>query len=311
MKRGVLYGGLAGATWGLVLLIPGLLPEFGPLLLSCARYGLYGLVSLLIALPVAPGLLRRLNLRDALKLVELALTGNLLYYLLLASAVQLAGVAIAALIVGVVPLTVALLGRREADALPLGRLALPLLLVLGGIACINLETLLFDPAPARPLEERLLGVACAFGALLCWTAFAAANARHLKQSRFSSGEWSTLWGIVTGLLAAVLWLGAAVLFPDSLRVEAGESRWLAFWGLSLVAALLASWLGNLLWNAASRRLPLTLSGQLIVFETLFALLYGFLYLQRGPTPLEGLAIVLLIGGVLWAVRRHAPSGAPA
>ncbi len=129
MKRGVLYGGLAGATWGLVLLIPGLLPEFGPLLLSCARYGLYGLVSLLIALPVAPGLLRRLNLRDALKLVELALTGNLLYYLLLASAVQLAGVAIAALIVGVVPLTVALLGRREADALPLGRLALPLLLV--------------------------------------------------------------------------------------------------------------------------------------------------------------------------------------
>ena len=51
--------------------------------------------------------------------------------------------------------------------------------------------------------------------------------------------------------------------------------------------------------------------KLIVFETLFALLYGFLYLQRGPTPLEGLAIVLLIGGVLWAVRRHAPSGAPA
>ncbi|MNZ65073.1 Inner membrane protein YtfF [compost metagenome] len=69
--------------------------------------------------------------------------------------------------------------------------------------------------------------------------------------------------------------------------------------------MLGSWLANLLWNAASRRLPLTLTGQLIVFETLFSLLYGFLYLQRLPTLLETLAIGLLIGGVTWAVRRHA------
>ncbi|MNY46200.1 Inner membrane protein YtfF [compost metagenome] len=70
--------------------------------------------------------------------------------------------------------------------------------------------------------------------------------------------------------------------------------------------MLGSWFANLLWNSASRRLPLTLSGQLIVFETLFALLYGFVYLQRLPTLLESLAIALLIGGVLWAVRRHVP-----
>lgn len=311
MKRGVVYGGMAGATWGLVILVPSLLPEFSPLLLSCARYSLYGLVSLLIALPVAPRLLRRLTLDDTLKLVQLALAGNIVYYLLLASAIQLAGVATAALIVGVVPVTVTLLGRRDAGAVPLKRLAVPLLLVVGGIACINLETLLFDPAPARPLGERLLGIACAFAALLCWTWFAAANARCLRQSRFDSGEWSTLWGIVSGLLAALLWLGAALLLPDSLRVEASEQRWTAFWLLSLSSAVLGSWLANLLWNAASRRLPLTLSGQLIVFETLFSLLYGYLYLQRLPTLLETLAIALMIGGVTWAVRRHVPERAEA
>lgn len=304
MKRGVVYGGIAGAAWGLVILTPTLLPEFSPLLLSCARYSLYGLVSLLIALPVAPRLLRRLTLDDTLKLVQLALTGNIVYYLLLASAIQLAGVATAALIVGVVPVTVTLLGRRDAGAVPLRRLAVPLLLVVAGIACINLETLLFDPAPQRPLGERLLGIACAFAALLCWTWFAAANARCLKQSRFDSGEWSTLWGIVTGLLAALLWLGASLLLPDSLRVEASEQRWTAFWLLSLSSAVLGSWLANLLWNAASRRLPLTLTGQLIVFETLFSLLYGFLYLQRLPTLLEGFAIALLLGGVCAAVWRH-------
>lgn len=308
MNRGVVYGGIAGAAWGLAILTPGLLPEFSPLLLSCARYTLYGLVSLLIALPVAPRLLRRLTADDALTLVQLALTGNVVYYVLLACAIQLAGVATAALIVGVVPVTVTLLGRRDAGAVPLRQLALPLLLVVAGIVCINLETLLFDPAPQRPLSERLLGIACAFTALGCWTSYAASNARYLKQSQFNSSEWSTLWGLTSGLLAALLWLGAALLWPQSVQAEVDESRWTAFWLLSLSSAVLGSWVANLLWNAASRRLPLTLTGQLIVFETLCALLYGFIYLQRLPTLLECLAIGLLIVGVSWSVRRHATPG---
>lgn len=55
-----------------------------------------------------------------------------------------------------------------------------------------------------------------------------------------------------------------------------------------------------------RRLPLTLSGQLIVFETLFALLYGFISLQHLPSLLQSSAALLLLAGVLWAVRRHLP-----
>ena len=55
---------------------------------------------------------------------------------------------------------------------------------------------------------------------------------------------------------------------------------------------------------ASRRAPVTLSGQLILFETLFALLYGFLYRAQGPRPLELAAIVLLVAGVTWSVHAH-------
>jgi len=62
-----------------------------------------------------------------------------------------------------------------------------------------------------------------------------------------------------------------------------------------------------LWNAASRYLPLSLSGQLIVFETLFALLYGFLHEGRWPRGLEAAAIVLMLAGVLWSVRLHRPA----
>jgi hypothetical protein len=44
---------------------------------------------------------------------------------------------------------------------------------------------------------------------------------------------------------------------------------------------------------------------LILFETLFALLYGFIYSQRMPRALEVAAIVMLIAGVTWSVRVHA------
>ena len=64
-------------------------------------------------------------------------------------------------------------------------------------------------------------------------------------------------------------------------------------------------IGNHLWNIASRRVPVTLSGQLILFETLFALLYGFIYKGQWPRMLEGAAIVLLTVGVMWSVRVHA------
>jgi drug/metabolite transporter (DMT)-like permease len=55
---------------------------------------------------------------------------------------------------------------------------------------------------------------------------------------------------------------------------------------------------------ASRRVPVTLTGQLILFETLFALLYGCIYRGAAPRPLELAAIALLIAGVAWSVRLH-------
>ena len=51
-------------------------------------------------------------------------------------------------------------------------------------------------------------------------------------------------------------------------------------------------------------MPVTLCGTLILSETLFAFLYGFIYQQRMPRPLELLAITLMIAGTVWSVRAH-------
>ncbi len=75
-----------------------------------------------------------------------------------------------------------------------------------------------------------------------------------------------------------------------------------FVGLMLVLGLCASWLGTLLWNQASRLLPTSLTGQLIVFETLSALLYGFIWRGQTPAPLAVTGIALLVLGVVIGVR---------
>jgi drug/metabolite transporter (DMT)-like permease len=74
--------------------------------------------------------------------------------------------------------------------------------------------------------------------------------------------------------------------------------------VSSAVALLASVAGNALWNSASRRLPLTMTGQMVIFETLFALLYAFIWEQRLPSLLELGAIAALGTAVLGCVSSH-------
>jgi drug/metabolite transporter (DMT)-like permease len=79
-------------------------------------------------------------------------------------------------------------------------------------------------------------------------------------------------------------------------------RPLPFVGLMLLIGLLASWLGTLCWNEASQRLPTTLLGQLIVFETLSALAYSFALRGQWPAPVTLLGVALLVAGVMLALR---------
>ncbi len=295
----------AGSLWGLVFLAPRMLPAFSPLALSAARYLLYGLISLALCLPIRRRLWKKTRLHDWLALLALSLPGNLLYYLCVAGGVQRAGVAPVALIVGLIPVTVTLVGAREHGSVPLRRLVLPLLLAAGGVACIYA-----DAPPARTSVDRgtyALGLLMAVGALVSWTVYTVSNARYLRaHPRFTSQEWSLLTGVATGVLALVLLTVPALLLPGmATTTPQPAGAWWKLLAVSAGIALGASVLGNSLWNTASRRLPLTLSGQMIVFETVFALVYGFAYEARWPHRLELLAALLLVGGVALAARRHA------
>ncbi len=305
MLLGIGNGAMAGALWGFVFLAPQLLSGFSSAQLSVARYLVYGLISLLLLAPRWNSL-PRLDRRDVRALVGLSLLGNIIYYLLLGRAVQLAGGAAASLIVGLVPVAVTVVALRQGSSVRVSRLALPMLFCCAGVALIAYEALRSETSPVAP-AWRLLGIACAFGALLSWSAYAVYNTRYLLQLKHvTSNDWSLLTGVVTGALA--LLLGAVVLaLPDTAH---HGHEWLRFWAISTGVALFASVIGNRFWNQASRLLPLTLMGQMIVFETLFALLYSFVWEQRLPTPIEMLAIACLLVGIVWCASAHrAPQAA--
>ncbi len=299
MVLGVLCGAAAGAFWGLVFLAPELARAFGPLELTIGRYLAYGLISAALIAPRWLGLAGQLGAGEWRALALLALAGNTFYYLLLASAVQLGGAAITALVIGFLPVVVTIMGSRARDAVPLARLAPSLLLCAGGAVCIGWQAV-FLPS-ARPVAAQLAGLACAIGALASWSAYAVGNNHMLARVQaISSHDWSLLIGIVTGAQSLALVPLALLLGVRS----HGAGDWALFAAVSAGVAIFASIVGNALWNKMSRLLPLTLAGQMITFETLFALLYAFAWEHRGPTLPEMLAFVLVVASVISCLAAH-------
>ena len=315
---GTLFALAAGLMWGLVFVTPLLLPQYPATLLSVGRYLAFGL----IALPLAWLDRRRiaqLTRSDWLAAAKLALVGNLLYYLCLAAAIQRAGGPLPTMIIGTLPVVIALASnRRDAlrdGSLPWAQLLPPLLLIGLGIGLVNQSELQrlqasggIDPA------NHALGAALAVAALVCWTWYPLRNADWLRNHPDRSpGTWATAQGIATLPLAvlgyASVWVWSANVGSDSPAATAAIAMPFGptpgrFVALMLALGLFASWLGTLCWNEASQRLPTAMVGQLIVFETLAALAYTFVLRGQWPPLMTAAGAALLVAGVLWALRRR-------
>ncbi|MEP9360194.1 DMT family transporter [Sphingomonas sp. KR3-1] len=299
LALGVLCGAAAGALWGLVFLAPEFARAFSPLELTIGRYLAYGLLSAALLAPRWRRVFAHLHAAEWRALLWLGLAGNTLYYVLLASAVQLGGAAMTSLVIGFLPVLVTIAGSRAQGAVPLARLAPSLLLCAAGAACIGGQAL-FLPS-TRPVAAQLAGFACALGALASWGAFAIGNSHMLARVRaISAHDWSLLIGIVTGAQSLAL-IPLALLLGTA---HHGPMDWALFAAVSIGVALFASVIGNALWNRMSRLLPLTLAGQMITFETLFALLYAFAWEGRGPTLLEAAAFALVVASVVTCLAAH-------
>jgi drug/metabolite transporter (DMT)-like permease len=332
MLTGTLFALAAGLMWGLVFVGPLLLPDYPALLQSFGRYLAFGL----IALPLAwldRRRLGQLTRADWWAALELAAVGNLVYYAFLASAIQRAGAPLPTMIIGTLPVVIAVSSNlRDAQRdgrLPWLRLLPSLLLIGAGIALVN-QVELGEMNAARAataaaaaatgeadtssavLGRYLIGALLAVGAVVCWTWYPLRNADWLRAHPDRSPRtWATAQGIAT-LPLALIGYGVFWLWQSSQPPPTGTGvgafdmpfgpRPLYFVSLMFAIGLFASWLGTLCWNEASQRLPTSLAGQLIVFETLSALAYAYVLRGRSPGLPTLAGITLLVAGVMLALR---------
>ncbi len=302
LLSGTAFALAAGLMWGLVFVAPLMLPAYPPALLTAGRYLAFGLICLPLALADREAL-RAMTRRDWIHAARLSLVGNFLYYLALAAAIQRAGNPLVSAIIGTLPVVIAICSNQRNAArdghLPWARLALPLGLLALGIACVNhTELARLEPGQTRRYVE---GGLIALVALAAWTWYPIRNADWLRAHPDRSPRaWATAQGLVTLPMALLTLLPMPWLLPAEFQ-GLGPTPAL-FIGLMLAIGLFASWGGTLCWNEASQRLPTTLAGQLIVFETLAALAYGYAWRGEAPAPLAVAGIALLVLGVVLALR---------
>jgi drug/metabolite transporter (DMT)-like permease len=297
---GSAYGVAAGACWGVIFLAPLLVPDFSPFQLSEARYITYGMMSAVLLLPRWRAVIGRIPAEGWGGLFCLGAIGNIAYYVLVGVAVRLTGIATTSIITGFLPVLIAVFGMREPGALRTRKLWPSLLLMIIGITLTGIDAFGHAIGGSISWLRRTEGMACAVAGLCSWTGFAILNARWMRRlPDVGAGEWGLATGIATGLLGL-----AALPFAGFGSVAQPMSCWLGFGEVSLGVAVTASVLGGTFWNACSKRLPMTLSGQMAVGETLFALLYGCLWSNRGLSGMQAVAVIFLISSVAISAAAH-------
>lgn len=299
MLNGILAGLAAGALWGLVFVAPLMTPGLSSVDLTAGRFVSYGaMAALMMVFTRATHQLP--TLRQAVTALGMSLLGATGYYLLLALAIHNAGAEVPTLVIGTIPIWVMLLGK------PLGlkwSALLPgLVLTAAGLALMMNATQSAQPVAPDPSGASFWwGVALAIAAMLCWTAFALLNAAWLKRHpEVNATEWANWLGIATGLGALLLWLLAG---SDAQALLALDNIGLAAL-VCLATGIGSAWAATVLWNIASQRLSASLCGQLIVSETLFALLYSFVWYRAWPSAPQALAVMLFTLGILASIRAH-------
>ncbi len=296
MLTGILAGLAAGALWGLVFVAPLMVSGFTAVDFTAGRYISYGALSVLLML-----VLRKSSwptASQALFALGMSVLGFTGYYLLLVYAITEAGTEVPSLIIGTIPIWIMILGKPA--ALRWAGLVPGLVLTLLGLGLMVHATLgVTVSAPAGTHFWR--GVTFAVVSMAFWTAFGLMNSAWLKKHpEVNATTWANWLGVATGLGSLALWLvagsDAEVLLAQKNIAQAAI--------ICIALGIGSAWIATYLWNIASQRLSASLCGQLIVSETIFALVYSFIWDGHAPTGMQALACLLFVAGILASIRAH-------
>jgi drug/metabolite transporter (DMT)-like permease len=300
LLTGILAGLAAGALWGLVFVAPRMVSGFTAVDFTAGRFVSYGALSVVLML-LWHFTRRRAALptqAQALAALGMSVLGFTGYYLLLVYAIRDAGTEVPSLIIGTIPIWMMLLGKPA--GLRWAALVPGLVLTLLGLGLMMQSS--HGAAVGSPSGAHFWrGVLFAVASMAFWTAFGLLNAAWLKKHpEVNATTWANWLGVATGLGALGLWMAAGT----DVKVLLAQENIAQAAMLCVATGIGSAWVATYLWNIASQRLSASLCGQLIVSETLFALVYSFIWDGHWPTAVQLTACLLFIGGILASIRAH-------
>lgn len=298
MFKGCLLVFGACLVWGLIFVIPEFMKGFSPLEVALGRYFFLGITSCIIVLGQGIQKWRQIPWKIWRRACFYALFVNIFYYFSLTCGLRYSNPSVIALLCGISPITIAFYGNWRQKECSFRLLLIPSLFIGFGLLCVNWQGFFFSSSQA--IWEYGFGLASGFVALIIWNWYMVVNAQFLKENEtISSSDWSTLMGV--GTFFWVLLIGclffASMPNKDLLKYTLFEPPLTSFLMGSLTLGLICSWLGSYLWNSGCKALPISLAGQLTIFETIFGLIFVYLLERNLPSFIEFIGIISILSGV--------------
>ncbi|MGE0283838.1 MAG: DMT family transporter [Rhizobiaceae bacterium] len=293
-----LFGALA---WSLNFVVPFVIGDYSIFDFALFRFVIPAVLGMLFLL-YKRGTLSTLAKTDWLTTFFLGFIGYLAYFLTVAGAAIFAGPVIAPAFLGLVPVVLAIAGNLSRKLVSWRVLSFSVLLTIVGLAFVNAS--IFDALSMATARSPAIGILLAIAAVGLWTWFGLANQRALAaRPGIDAHVWTAL--ILVGGGLEMLAFGPIGLALGLFNIPQLGLGWenaapLYFWGTSL--AVFASIGGALAWTFASQRLPVALSAQLLVSETIFGTIFGLAVHGRLPTIVEFGGLAILTVGVIVTIR---------
>lgn len=300
MFKGITFALSACLIWGLIFIIPQFMSSYNSMEIALGRYWFYGGVSLILLLKARLQGFCKYPLSVWIKALTLSFLSG--YYLWVVLAIRYSSPEICALVLGTSPITIAFYGNWKQKEGNFKLLILPSCLILIGLIMINVPHIIITTSPL----EYTLGLIFSLLSLASWTVYVVLNSRFLKENPLvNSNDWATMQGVTTLFWVIVGGVACSVFFWDKIDMQKyflwNQETQSFFIGCAILG-IFCSWVGAALWNQASVYLPVSLAGQLMIFETIFGIVFVYLLDQKLPSLMESSGIVLLLGAVIYGIQ---------
>ena len=296
---------MACALWGVTYVLPALLPNYDVLHTGLVRCIIVGSCAILMIFPVRQQL-RVLKTKDWITVLELGIVGSFINFLAQLFCSAWSGPSVSGMTTGAIPVLVAIISNERdrhkgKPFLPLQKLMFPLCLLCVGFVLCNFSE--FQSLSAQNGEMKfILGVILGITHTLLWTWYPIVNADWLQEHPdFSSSTWATLQCAALLPVGLISFAVFKTWFMPQGTALLGETPF-RFIIVLLLNGFFCSIIAMSLWNVASKYVPTSLVGQMMVFETIFAVLFGHAMARKWPTLILLSGVICLTIGVSLALH---------